>query len=684
MKSRSIANAAFNRATIAGTSRASALRNSVMPPQLPATSYQLPATSPQSLPRQLAILDPVRLIGCGAEAPLPVGLVVLVVALEPHDLAVPLEREHVGRDAVEEPAIVADHHRAAGEVEQRLLERAQRVDVEVVGRLVEQQQVAALLQQLREVDAVAFAARQRADLASLRRSLEVEPRHVGARRHLALAELDLLGAAGDLVEHAPVRVERVAALVDVADLHGLADPQRAGIRLFRSGDHLEQRRLAGAVRPDHADDPAARQGEVEVVDQQIVAEALLDAAGLDDDVAKARPRRDVDLGALDLLRALFAQQLLVGIEAGLALRLARARRHADPFELALEGLLLARLGLLFLLEAVGFLLEPRRVIAFPRDPAPAIELEDPAGDVVEEIAVVSHGDDRALVVLEKALEPGDRLGVEMVGRLVEQQQVRRLQQQPAERDAAALAARERRDVRVRRGQAQRVHRDLELRIEIPGVAGVDLVLDLRLLVHHLVHLVGRQIFAELGVDLVVALEQRFGRRDPLFDVAEHRLGRIELRLLLEKADRDAGAGKGLADETLILARHDLQQRALAGAVQAEHTDLGAVIKRQPDVLEHFGIGLMNLPEPLHRVDKLRHIFLTWNPLAYNQRRVSAIDRRWIRQPSMRSAARTAGNTTREPRVSSRSGCAGPRTGGRAGDGSNADRDRARPANASGR
>ena len=36
-----------------------------------------------------------------------------------------------------------DHHGAAGEVEERVLERAQRVDVEVVGRLVEQQQVAA-------------------------------------------------------------------------------------------------------------------------------------------------------------------------------------------------------------------------------------------------------------------------------------------------------------------------------------------------------------------------------------------------------------------------------------------------------------------------------------------------------------------------------------------------------------
>ena len=83
-----------------------------------------------------------RLVRLGAEPALAVGFVVLVVALEPHHLAVALERQHVRGDAVEEPAVVADDDGAAGERQQRLFERAQRVDVEVVGRLVEQQQVA--------------------------------------------------------------------------------------------------------------------------------------------------------------------------------------------------------------------------------------------------------------------------------------------------------------------------------------------------------------------------------------------------------------------------------------------------------------------------------------------------------------------------------------------------------------
>ena len=77
-----------------------------------------------------------------------------------------------------------------GEVEQRVLERAQRVDVEVVGRLVEQQHVAAALQELREVHPVALAAREVADPLLLIAALEVERRDVGARRDLAPADLE--------------------------------------------------------------------------------------------------------------------------------------------------------------------------------------------------------------------------------------------------------------------------------------------------------------------------------------------------------------------------------------------------------------------------------------------------------------------------------------------------------------
>ena len=69
--------------------------------------------------------------------------------------------------------------------------------------------------------------------------------------------------------------------------------------------------------------------------------------------------------------------------------------------------------------------------------------------------------------------------------------------------------------------------------------------------------------------------------------------------------RDALAGKRFAGEVLLDAGHDLEQRRLAGAVGAEHANLGAGEKREPDVLENDGVGRMGLPETLHREDVLR-------------------------------------------------------------------------------
>ena len=64
---------------------------------------------------QLLVRDAVRAVGLGAEQLAAVLLVGLEVALEPRDLRVALEREDVRRDAVQEPAIVGDDHRAARE-----------------------------------------------------------------------------------------------------------------------------------------------------------------------------------------------------------------------------------------------------------------------------------------------------------------------------------------------------------------------------------------------------------------------------------------------------------------------------------------------------------------------------------------------------------------------------------------
>src|SRR5712671_8081588 len=146
------------------------------------TSRPIEASSEGSaLTGKLLVFDAVRDGRIRAQPAHLVGLVVLEVALEPFDVAVALEGQHVGRDAVEEPAVVADDDGAAGEILKRFFKRPQGVDVEIVGGLVEEQKIGAGFEHLGQMHAVALAAREPAHLLLLVGPLEVERRAIGAR-----------------------------------------------------------------------------------------------------------------------------------------------------------------------------------------------------------------------------------------------------------------------------------------------------------------------------------------------------------------------------------------------------------------------------------------------------------------------------------------------------------------------
>src|SRR3954469_8670568 len=138
------------------------------------------ASPVRSVAGELAVRRPVRAGGLDAEPLDLVLLVVLEVALEPEPLRVALVGEDVRRHPVEEPAVVADDHGAARELQQRALQTGQRLDVQVVRRLVEEQQVAALLEGQGKVETVPLATGQDAGRLLLVGALEAERGDVGA------------------------------------------------------------------------------------------------------------------------------------------------------------------------------------------------------------------------------------------------------------------------------------------------------------------------------------------------------------------------------------------------------------------------------------------------------------------------------------------------------------------------
>jgi hypothetical protein len=194
------------------------------------------------------------------------------------------------------------------------------------------------------------------------------------------------------------------------------------------------------------------------------------------------------------------------------------------------------------------------------------------------------------------------MGVQMVGRLVQQQHVRLGQQQAAQRHAAFFTTGQRPDLGVPRRQAQRVGGHFELALQRVRVVGGEQVFQLLLLLGQLVEI--GAFFGVFGVDLVQALLRVENFGDAFFDRFAHGLFRIQLRLLRQIADLGAGVGACLTLEVGVHAGHDFQHGGLACAVDAEQADFGAREKGQRDVLDDLALRGNDLAHPVHGVDVL--------------------------------------------------------------------------------
>jgi hypothetical protein len=92
-------------------------------------------------------------------------------------------------------------------------------------------------------------------------------------------------------------------------------------------------------------------------------------------------------------------------------------------------------------QKLGFLGEVVAIAAAVRGEPPALDLDDALRDRVEEVPVVGDQDDRAGEIAgQELLEPGRGVGIEVIGRLVENGDVGARHQELRESDAPSLAA----------------------------------------------------------------------------------------------------------------------------------------------------------------------------------------------------------------------------------------------------
>jgi hypothetical protein len=417
------------------------------------------------------------------------------------------------------------------------------------------------------------------------------------------------------LQHGPALVQLGLVLGEVGRLDAVPEPHLAGRRVAPAEQRLQHRRLARAVGTDQRHVLAALQRDRGAVQQLLLAGAHVEPLRVDHD--PAAPRRLEELEAerapraragLDLVRPDAVDLLLLRLGL-LGLRVL----GAEALDEALQARDVLRLPRRLLLEVQ----RPRRLLAPPDVPlageehrAPAVELEHRGRHRLEEPAVVRDEDHGRVDRLQQLLEPLDRLDVEVVRRLVEQQQVGLRRERAGERRARQLAAREGRErpVEVVVGEAEAA--DDARRAVAPVVAARVLEPCLRRGVtserapvvvaagHRRLQLpqlrLDRCEVGRPGQDVIAQRPSARGRRtlvvqrDPRA-LLEGELAALERRFAVERAQQRrlpgaVGPGERQPVAPLHLERHAVEERRavdLLAEVGCDQDRHGHVLKRVP-------------------------------------------------------------------------------------------------------
>jgi hypothetical protein len=216
---------------------------------------------------------------------------------------------------------------------------------------------------------------------------------------------------------------------------------------------------------------------------------------------------------------------------------------------------------------------------------PGLELEDLRDRLVEEVAVVGDDQHGARELLQEGLEPREAVEVEVVGRLVEDQDRRPCEEYSGQQRAGRLAAAQRAERRVERhvGDAERVARAVELRVQRPAAERAEAILLLTVRGERL-----RLVQPPLElVKLAVQPPHLAERRAEQAVDRQVRPGRL-LRQIADPVTRPERHAAALRS---IHAGEHPQQRGLPRSVRTHQRDAARAGEREPQPVEQRGLAI---------------------------------------------------------------------------------------------
>ena len=477
-----------------------------------------------------------------------------------------------------------NHHDSALVRLQRVQNLLTRGGVQVVGRLIEQQHIRARRHQGRQGQTGLLTAGKHT--GRLIHIIAGEQERTQNRAHAGV--IQIRRGRLHVLKDSAVAIKNFVFLRKIAQLRAVTVHNLTRIRLGGTSQHAQQSGLTGTVQAQHHHARTAVNRQINVRENLQRAIGLRQALGRERSLTARRRIREANRRNLIALTLILqaAQKLFSTLNhllSGNSLRrlrthLIRLLHQSVRLLLRIRTLTLAAVLILLTLSQVVL---PAHVVLV-NHAAVRIQVEDAVDDQLHQVNIVANDHQAAREVLQEIAQPQNRIGVQVVGRLVQKHGVRIGEENTRQLHAATLTTRQSRqwlgEHTLR--QVQVGGDDRRLRLSRVAAASNELSLKTVVAAHTLSahrRVLTRHIVLRL-THLARHTVQATRRKDAVTRQLAHV---IHLRVLRKVAD-SAAAGHRTVSGQGQTGKH-LSHGGLTGTVAAHQTNLVALIDAEGDL-----------------------------------------------------------------------------------------------------
>ena len=169
-------------------------------------------------------------------------MILLIVARKILHLALPFEHQQMVDHLIHEIAIVAHDDDTTGKILQIFLQHLQRLNIEVVGRLVQHQEVGIAHQNGAKIEFAPLTAAELVnEIVLLLRGEEKILQKLAGCHPSSATQVNLFGDVGDDVNHLLLHIKLQSVLREIAKPHRFANVETTAIGRHKPQQHLDER-----------------------------------------------------------------------------------------------------------------------------------------------------------------------------------------------------------------------------------------------------------------------------------------------------------------------------------------------------------------------------------------------------------------------------------------------------------